>query len=92
MCEGFRTLSPVLLFRSCHLFFVIFVPGPVNIFWNDMKTKESKYCPRSPVFELLLSLGLELLHLRLLLSVLARQVLLELRSPPGGQWNVSRIA
>ena len=52
-----------------------------------MKTKESKHCPRSPVFELLLSLGLELLHLHLLLSVLASQVLLELHPPPGGQWN-----
>ena len=52
------------------------------MFW-----KKPKHCPRSPVFELLLGLGLELLHLRLLLSVLARQVLLELRSPPGGQWN-----
>ena len=52
-----------------------------------MKTKESKHCPRSPVLELFLSLGLELLHLHLLLSVLASQVLLELHPPPGGQWN-----
>ena len=87
MCEGFRTPSPVLFFSSRHLLFVIFVPGPRDthlIFWNDMKTK---HCPRSPVFELLLGLGLELLHLRLLLSVLARQVLLELRSPPGGTYS-----
>ena len=28
MCEGFRTLSPVLFFSSRHLLFVIFVPGP----------------------------------------------------------------
>ena len=28
MCEGFRTLSPVLFFSSRHFLFVIFVPGP----------------------------------------------------------------
>ena len=89
MCEGFRTLSPVLFFCSRHLLFVIFVPGPgdTRSIYFYMKTKESKHCPRSPVFELLLGLGLELLHLHLLLSVLASQVLLELRPPPGGQWN-----